>query len=138
MLLQTTSSDFTQIIQTSLATIEQITDVIVGEELQIYAPPRNNVLELHFDCLRKDEIVFLRLAGDTLHITGIGQYAEIAEFVVCKFIEEKISEYEWIQDHDVVLDHVVGVDNALAFAQICFQECDSVALDKICQKGVRP
>ena len=148
MLLQTTSSDLTQVIHTSLTTLEALTNTIVGEELKIYTPPRNNVLELHFDCLRRDEIVYLRLAGDVLHVTGIGRHAEVAEFVVCKFIEEKLNEFEWVQEHDVILDHVVDVDvdhvvdvdvdHVVVLDNIATRavNCDSVALDNFYQKEV--
>ena len=97
MILDATSQDYSIGFESAAETLEEIVAVLNGEDLKIYTPPKDNVVEVHFNCLNKDEIVFLRLDEDAvIHITGIGDNAVVNEYVLIQFMVEKLAEYTWI------------------------------------------
>ena len=97
MIFDVMSQDYSIGFESAAETLEEIVAVINGDELKIYTPPKNNVVEVHFDCINKDEIVFLRLdENDVIHVTGIGDNAVVNEYVLIQFMVEKLAEYTWI------------------------------------------
>lgn len=97
MIFDAMSQDYSIGFESAAKTLEEIVAVLNGDELKIYTPPKNNVVEVHFDCINKDEIVFLRLdENDVIHVTGIGDNAVVNEYVLIQFMVEKLAEYTWI------------------------------------------